>query len=71
MGKEGVIYPNEDDYKTGRPVMDLLRDKHPGPRKPDLTNLVCNSLNGSGEDLDVATPYCSKEDIQWLETCLL
>ena len=71
QGQEGALYPNYDDSKTGRLVMEFLRKKQPRLINPDLTNLVYISLKGYGEDLEVLNLYISKEDIQWLATCLL
>ena len=33
-GQGGVLYPDDADTKTGRPVIDVLRDKHPPLRHP-------------------------------------
>ena len=32
----GMLSPTDIDSKTGRPIIDVLRDKHPDCRTPDL-----------------------------------
>ena len=43
----GVMMPDDDCTKTGRPVIDVLRDKHPGLREP----LLIGEHNGSFEPM--------------------
>ena len=45
QGMGGVIYPGGADSKTGKPVMDVQREKHPALRTPELSNPVCNYFN--------------------------
>ena len=43
-GHSGVLLPGDADTKTGRPFMEVLRDKHPMMRIPDLSDPECSSF---------------------------
>ena len=45
----GVLGPDEACTKTGRPVIDVLRDKHPPLRDPDLSGPNPGAFEGYGQ----------------------
>ena len=44
QGQVGVLKPNNTNSNTGRPVMGMMKEKHPKLRTPDLSNPVCTSF---------------------------
>ena len=45
QGMDGGTYPGGADSKTGKPVMDVQREKHPALRTPELSNPVYKYFN--------------------------
>ena len=45
QGMVGVIYPGEADSNTGKPGMDVQKEKHPALRTPELSNPVYKYFN--------------------------
>ena len=39
-----VLFPGNTEKNTGRPVMEILIEKHPTMRIPDLTDPECSSF---------------------------
>ena len=64
----GVVFTNYADSKTGQPLMEVLREKHPSLSTPDLSNPACTYLEGYNEDPDVFTLEIYEEDVQWVAT---
>ena len=56
----GVIYPDDTNFKTRKPVMEVLREEHPYLLTPDLSKLDCNSFEDFEEDPEVVTLYISE-----------
>ena len=71
QGQIGVLFPVDTDSKTGRPVMDVLRDKHLAMRTPDLVDPECSSFEEYEEDSDVVPLDITKEDVMWVAGKLL
>ena len=44
QGMGGVLYPGDTNFKTRKPVMDILREEHPYLLTPDLFNQACTSI---------------------------
>ena len=66
QGNSGVLFPGDLDSNTCRPFMDVLRDKHPVMRAPDLSDPRCYSFEDYVEDLDVFPLDISDEDVIWV-----
>jgi hypothetical protein len=49
--KGGILYPDDIDIKTGKPVIDVLQSKHPEARVPDAEDL--QHYNETPEFVDV------------------
>ena len=71
QGQRGVLFPGDLHYKTGQPVMDVLRYKHPVMRTPDLLDSKCSSFEYYTEDPDVIPLDISKENVMWVAGKLL
>ena len=71
QGKSKVLFPGDLDSKTDRPIMDVLRDKHPTMRTPDLSEPKCSSFEDYAEDPDVVPLDISEEDVMWVAGKLL
>eukprot|EP00957_Ditylum_brightwellii_P110884 8457338-Ditylum_brightwellii.AAC.1 len=41
-GGGGVLFPDDPCTKTGRPVLEVLKEKHPDTRVPDPTRADCS-----------------------------
>ena len=50
QGQRGVLFPGDLHYKTGQPVMDVLRYKHPVMRTQDLADQECSYFEEYEED---------------------
>jgi hypothetical protein len=57
----GVLQPEDDCTKTGRRVIDVLRDKHPDLMIPDLEREDWASFEAYDECLDSVPVDCSEE----------
>ena len=66
QGRSRVLFPGDTYSKTGRPVTEILRDKHPMMRTPDLADLECSSFEEYEEDPDVVPLDISEEDVMWV-----
>ena len=59
----GVFFPVDAETKTGRHIMEVLRDKHPVMRIPDLTYPECSYFEEYEKYPDVMPLDISEEDI--------
>ena len=62
-GQSEVLLPGDIYSKTGRPVMDVPRNKHPAMRKQDLVEPECSYFE---DDPDVVPLDISEEDVMWV-----
>eukprot|EP00978_Attheya_sp_CCMP212_P030440 scaffold111966_cov57-Attheya_sp.AAC.1 len=53
--KGGILYPNDIDIKTGKPVIDVLRSKHPEGRVPDVVDLPHYDETPEFVDVDITS----------------
>ena len=60
QGQRGVLFPWNLYFKTGQPVMDILRDKHPAICNPDLSYPKGSSFEDYLENPDVVPLDISK-----------
>ena len=51
-GGGGVLSPDQNCTKEDRPVLEVLQDKHPSQRNPDLTNPDCKAFGDLGDAPD-------------------
>eukprot|EP00978_Attheya_sp_CCMP212_P023363 scaffold71500_cov33-Attheya_sp.AAC.2 len=51
--KGGILYPDEINVKTGMPVIDVLKSKHPEARVPDIGNLLHYDETPEFVDVDI------------------
>ena len=63
QGQSEVLLPGDIYSKTGRPVMDVPRNKHPAMRKQDLVEPECSYFE---DDPDVVPLDISEEDVMWV-----
>ena len=61
-----MFFLGDLDSKTGRPVMDVLRYKHPALYTHDLSDPKCSSFEDYAEDPDIAPIDISEEYVMWL-----
>ena len=66
-----MLLPVDIYSKTGRLVMDVLRDKHPAMRNQDLEEPECYSFEEYEEDPDVFSLNIPEEDVMWVAGNLL
>ena len=52
-GMGGVIFTDDTNYKTGQPIMEVLKEKHLALITPGLSNLACTPFEYYKEDPDV------------------
>ena len=60
QGQIRVLFPGDSDTKTGRLVMEVMREKHPVMRIPDLTDPECSSFDQYKKYPNVLPLYISE-----------
>ena len=66
----GCLLPGGKCTKTGRPVADVLRDKHPDIRVPPVENPVCAAFEVY-EDVSETVPLdFTEDDVTWVASKL-
>ena len=66
----GFLLPGGKCTKTGRPVADVLREKHPDMRVPPLENLACVAFE-EHEDVPETVPInFTENDVTWVASKL-
>ena len=61
-----MLFPGDLDSKTGQPVIDVLRDKHPVMRTPCMLDWKWSSFEDYAENPDVIPLNISEEDVMWV-----
>ena len=67
----GVLSPDDICTKAGKPVLEVLKSKHPELRTPDLADPNCVAFEGYDEGLAVPIPLdATQEDVEDMSTKL-
>ena len=69
-GHGGVLFTDDTDSKTGRTVMEVLREKQPVLITPKLSDPDWTSLKDYIEDPEVLSLDLLEEDVAWVVTLL-
>ena len=69
-GGGGVLFPDDVDTKTGRPVMEVLEGKHPHLRVPDLSDPECSAFEEYPELPEAIPMDFSEDDVTWVASKL-
>ena len=66
----GCLLPGDKCMKTGRPVADFLREKHPNMRVPPVENPTCAAFEVY-EDVPKTVPLdFTEDDVTWVASKL-
>ena len=66
----GCLLPGDKCTKTGRPVADVLREKHPDMRVPPVENPACAAFE-EYEDVPKTVPLdFTEDDVMWVASKL-
>ena len=66
----GCLLPEDKCTKTGRPVAEALRDKHPDMRVPPVENPACAAF-GEYEEVPETVPLdFTEDDVTWVSSKL-
>ena len=66
----GCLLPDDQCIKTGRPVAEVLREKHPDMRVPPVENPTCAAFE-EYEDVPETVPLdFTEDDVMWVASKL-
>ena len=66
----GCLLPGEKCTKTGRPVADVLQEKHPDMRVPPVENSACAAFEKYEDLTKTAFLYVTEDDVMWVASKL-
>ena len=66
----GCLLPGDKCTKTGRPVADVLREKHPGMRVPPVENPTCVAFEVYEEVPETVPLDFTEYDVTWVASKL-
>ena len=62
----GCLLPDDQCKKTGRPVAEVLREKHPAICDPSLENPTCAAFGEYREVPETLTLDFTEDDVTWV-----
>ena len=62
----GCLLPEDKCTKTGRPVADILREKHPDMRVPPVENPTCAAFEEYEDIPKMETLDFMEDDVTWV-----
>ena len=62
----GCLLPDDQCTKTGRPVAEVLREKHPDMRVPPVENTTCAAFEEYEEVSETVPLDFMEDDITWV-----
>ena len=66
----GCLLPDDQCTKTGRPVAEVLREKHPNIHVPPVENPVCTAFEECGEVPETVPLDFTEYDVMWVASNL-
>ena len=66
----GCLLPDDQCTKTGRPVAEVLREKHPDMHVPPVENTTCAAFEMYGEVPKTAPLDFTEDDVTWVASKL-
>ena len=62
----GYLLPDDQCTKTGRPVAEVLREKHPEMRAPPVENTTCAAFEEYEDFLETLPLDSAEDDVTWV-----
>ena len=66
----GCLLPDDQCTKTGRPVTEVLREKHPDMRVPPVENPACAAFEEYGDVPETVPLDFTEDDVTWVASKL-
>ena len=66
----GCLLPDDQCTKTGRPVAEVLREKHPDIRVPPMENPACAAFKEYDDELKMVPLDFTEENVTWVTSKL-